>query len=90
VKHCTVADEPNDMSEDELVVEEEGIATDAAAIPDDGRGAHDAVIVRTTREKAIEQMRLEGVEIDPAEEKMALQLFPKVSVTLGKYTIYDN
>jgi hypothetical protein len=53
-------------------VEEEGIATDAAATPDDGRDAHDSVIIKTTHDKAIEIMRAEGVEIDSKENKMAL------------------
>ena len=65
-----------DGSDDELAVEEEGIATDAAAMPDDGRDAHDSAIVKTTCDKAIEMMRLEGIDIDDEEEKMALQLFP--------------
>jgi hypothetical protein len=68
-----------DDSEVELAVEEEGIATDAAAMPDDGRDAHNSAIVKTTRDKAIEMMRLEGTNIDPEEKKMALQLFPRVS-----------
>jgi hypothetical protein len=68
-----------DDSDDELAVEEEGIATDAAAMPDDGRDAHNSAIVKTTRDKAIEMMRLGGINIDPEEEKMALQLFPRVS-----------
>jgi len=62
-------------------VEEEGVATDAAAVPDDGRDAHDSVVVRTTHDKAIEKMRAEGVEIDEEENKMALQLFPQVCIT---------
>ena len=65
-----------DDSDDELAAEEEGIATDAAAMPDDGRDAHDSAIVKTTCDKAIEMMRLEGIDIDPEEKKMALQLFP--------------
>jgi hypothetical protein len=68
-----------DDSDDELAVEEEGIATDAAAMPDDGRDAHDSAIVKTTRDKAIKMMRLEGTNINPEEKKMALQLFPRVS-----------
>jgi len=62
-------------------VEEEGVVTDAAAVPDDGRDAHDSAVVRTTRDKAIEKMRAEGVEIDEEESKMALQLFPRVCIT---------
>jgi hypothetical protein len=44
-------------------VEEEGVATDAAAVPDDGRDAHDSAVVKTTCDKAIEKMRAEGVEM---------------------------
>jgi hypothetical protein len=57
-------------------VEEEGVAADVAAMPDDGRDAHDSAVVRTTCNKAIEKMRAEGVEIDKEESKIALQLFP--------------
>jgi hypothetical protein len=71
--------EPDDVSDDEIAAEEEGIATDAAATPDDGRDAHDSAIIKTTRDMAIEMMRLDGVVIDPEENKMALQLFPRVS-----------
>ena len=71
-----------DDSDDELAVEEEGIATDAAAMPDDGRDAHDSAIVKTTRDKAIEMMRLEDIDIDLKEENMALQLFPQVSAKI--------
>jgi hypothetical protein len=45
-------------------------------MPDDGRGAHDSVILKTTCDKAIEMMRVDGVEIELEKEKMALQLFP--------------
>ena len=62
-------------------MKEEGVATDAAAVPNDGRDAHDSAVVRTTHDKAIEKMRAEGVEIDEEESKMALQLFPRVCIT---------
>jgi hypothetical protein len=62
-------------------VEEEGVATDAAAVPDDGRDAHGSAVVRTTCNKAIEKMRAKGVEIDKEESKMAHQLFPQVRIT---------
>jgi hypothetical protein len=75
----TVVAEDDDSSDDDLAVEEEGIATDAASVPDDGRDAHDAAILKTTRGQAIEKMRERGVVIDTEEEKMALQLFPRVS-----------
>jgi hypothetical protein len=57
-------------------MEEKGVATDAAAVPDDGRDTHDSAVIRTTHNKAIEKMRAEGVEIDEEKSKMALQLFP--------------
>lgn len=79
--------ESDNTSDNELAVEEEGIATDAAAIPDDGRGAHDSVIIKTTHDKAIEMMRAEGVEIDSEQNKMAFQLFPRVSINLLCYCI---
>ncbi|KAF8240130.1 hypothetical protein L208DRAFT_1234831, partial [Tricholoma matsutake] len=65
----------SDDSDDELAVHEEGIENDSAAMPDDGRDAHDTAIVKTTCGQAIEMMRKKGVSIDPQEEKMALQLF---------------
>jgi hypothetical protein len=58
-------------------VEEEGVATDAAAVPDDGRDAHDSAVVRTTRDKAIEKMRAEGVEIDESRAKWHFSFSPK-------------
>ena len=84
-----IAIEPNDIPNSELAVGEEGIATDAATIPDDGRDAHDSVVIKTTRDKAIEMMRGKGIEIDSEENKMALQLFPQVSINLSQlnYTI---
>ena len=76
-----IAVESNDIPDSELAVEEKGIATDAATMPDDGRDAHDSVVIKTTRDKAIEMMRAEGIEIDEEESKMALQLFPRVCIT---------
>ena len=61
-------------SDNDLAAKEEGIANDAAATPDDGRDAHDSVIVKTTHDIAIEMMRGEGLEISSEENKMALQL----------------
>jgi hypothetical protein len=81
--------ESSDIPDSELAIEEEGIATDAATIADDGRDAHDSVVIKTTRDKAIEKMRAEGIEINSEENKMALQLFPRVSISLSQldYTV---
>jgi hypothetical protein len=86
---AAAAVESNDIPDSELAVEEEGIATDAAAAPDDGRDAHDSVVIKTTHDKAIEIMRAEGIEINSEESKMALQLFPRVSINLSQlnYTV---
>ena len=53
-------------------------------MPDDGRDAHDLTVIRSTRDKAIEMMRAQDVEIDSEENKMALQLFPRVSINLSQ------
>lgn len=53
-------------------------------MPDDGRDAHDLTVIRSTRDKAIEMMRVQDVEIDSEENKMALQLFPRVSINLSQ------
>jgi hypothetical protein len=77
----------DDDSDDELAVHEEGIENDSAAVPDDGRDAHDTAIVKTTRGQAIEMMRKKGISIDPLEEKMALQLFPCVRIFISQHSI---
>jgi len=41
-------------------------------VPDDGRDAHDLTVIRSTWDKAIEMMRVQDVEIDSEENKMAL------------------
>ena len=53
-------------------------------MPDDGRDAHDLTVIRSTRDKAIEMVRVQDVEIDSEENKMALQLFPRVSINLSQ------
>ena len=53
-------------------------------MPDDGRDAHDLTVIRSTRDKAIEMMRVQDVDIESEENKMALQLFPRVSINLSQ------
>ena len=81
-----VIDDDN-TSDNELAVQEEGIANDAASIPDDGRDIHDATILKTTYGQAIAKMREKGVEINLEEKRMALQPFPRVSYTFKLYTL---
>ncbi|KAF8237450.1 hypothetical protein L208DRAFT_1247476, partial [Tricholoma matsutake] len=83
LKFHTVAAIADDDSDDELAVHEEGIENDSAAVPDDGRDAHDTAIVKTTCGQAIEMRREKGISIDPLEEKMVLQLFLKCSIFDG-------
>ena len=77
----------DDDSDDELAVHEEGIENDSAAVPDDGRDAHDNAIVKTTRGQAIEMMRKNSISIDSLEEKIALQLFPCVRIFISQHSI---
>jgi len=85
--HTVAAIADDDDSDDELAVHEEGIENDSAAVPDDGRDAHDTAIVKTTRGQAIEMMRKRGISIDPLEEKMALQCFPCVRIFILQHSI---
>jgi hypothetical protein len=43
--------------------------------------------LKTTRGQAIAKMSEEGVDIDLEEEKMALQLFPRVSSIISNYIL---
>ena len=75
-----VQEEPEEASDDELAAEEEGIAAAEASTPDSAaRDAQDAVVIKGICGQAICSMQDQGIYIDPAEEKMALRLFPCVS-----------
>ena len=65
----------------------EGIKNDSAAVPDDGRDAHDTAIVKTTHGQEIEMMSKRGISIDLSEEKMALQLFLCVRIFISQHSI---
>jgi hypothetical protein len=69
------------VDEDDIAAEEEADAEDPTLI-DVGRVIHDNAVVRTIRGQAIQIMKDQGVIIDAGEEKMALQLFPRVSYPL--------
>lgn len=70
----------SDNDEDAAAAEEEEANTNSESV-DDGREAHDEALLKTIRGQAIRLMRDKGVVIDAEEEKMALQLFPRVSYT---------
>ena len=71
----------DEVDEDDIAAEEEADAEDPTLI-DVGRVTHDNAVVRTIRGQAIQIMKDQGVIIDVGEEKMALQLFPRVSYPL--------
>jgi hypothetical protein len=66
---------------DEAIEEETAVSADAHK-GDDGQSAHDDSVIKSLRGRAIKIMKDQGVVIDRSDEKMALQLFPRVSLTL--------
>ena len=68
------------IGEENQAIEEEAIDTAAMEPEDDGRGLHDDLVVGSLRKTAIQMMEDQGVVIESAEEKMALQIFPHVNV----------
>jgi len=67
-----------ESDEDEAVEEEAAISADVGE-SDNGQIVHDALVVKTLRGRAIQIMKDQGIEIEKDKEKMALQLFPRVS-----------
>lgn len=75
-------DGDSDMeSEDEAVREEAAVSEDAAE-GDSGQVIHDDLVVKTLWGRAIQIMKDKGIVIEKEEEKMALLLFPHVSLVL--------
>lgn len=71
------SDDSND-SEDEAAEEEADVSEDVG-VGNNGQSVHDNLVVKTLRQRAIQIMKDDGVVIEKADEKMALQLFPRVS-----------
>jgi len=74
--------EQDDDSEDEeeiAVIEEADVEEDEAE-NDEGQTIHNEKVARTLWGKAIFQMAAKGITIDSVEERVALQIFPKVSL----------
>ncbi|EDR12558.1 uncharacterized protein LACBIDRAFT_323892 [Laccaria bicolor S238N-H82] len=65
--------------EEEIAVIEEADVEEDEAENDEGRIVHNEKVAKTLREKAIQQMEANGIIIDSGEEKVALQIFPKVA-----------
>ena len=74
--------EQGDDSEDEeeiAVIEGADVEEDEAD-NDEGQTIHNEKVAKTLWEKAIFQMAAKGITIDSVEERVALQIFPKVSL----------
>jgi hypothetical protein len=65
--------------EEEIAVIEEADVEEDEAENDEGQTVHNEKVAKTLREEAIFQMEANGITIDSVEERVALQIFPKVS-----------
>jgi len=69
-------------SDEELAVEE-AVVDDQVEKDDEGQIEHDREAVKSSRDQAILDMRMEyGVRMTAAEEKTALKIFPAVKFLL--------
>jgi hypothetical protein len=66
-----------DSDEDEAVEEEAAVFADATE-GNNGQSVHDNSVVKTLRDRAIQIMKDRGVVIEMEDQRMALQLFPRV------------
>lgn len=73
------AGDSSDDVADEIAVNEEADATMEGLEDDEGQGAHNEIVVKTIRGRAIQYMEKKGIVMDSKEVKEALQIFPKVS-----------
>jgi hypothetical protein len=58
---------------------EEDLLADEPHVEDDGQVAHDNQVVNTVKARVIREMVAKGICISVTEEKIALNLFPRVS-----------
>ncbi|KAF8494903.1 hypothetical protein F5888DRAFT_1795030 [Russula emetica] len=66
-------------SDKDKAIEEEAAVSAAAWEGDNGQSVHDDSVVKTLHGRAIQIMNNKGVMINKKDEKMALQLFPRVA-----------
>ena len=83
------SDSSDSESEDNTADEEDDPAGDTTEI-DEGQGLHNDRVARTLRGKAIEVMERKGIYIDQAEDKIALQIFPRVSAVYYNIPVTIN
>ena len=74
-----VDDGDSEVSDEDEAVEEEAAISEDMGESDSGQSVHDNAVVKTLRERAIQIMKDQGVVIEKEDEKMAFQLFPRVS-----------
>lgn len=87
LEHVIEDGETLDDEEDAAVVEEAEATASVPTAEDDGRDAHDEAVSNTMRGEAIRIMAAKGITIADAEKKVALQLFPRVSL-LSSHTYF--
>ncbi len=79
-------DGSSDSDSEDDAADEEDAAGEITEI-DEGQGVHNDRVAKTIREKAIQIMEKKGIYIDRAEDKMALQIFPRVRTIYYDYNI---
>lgn len=79
----------DELDGDDIAVEEEADASLEADEDDEGQAVHNDRVAKTIREKAIHFMEEQKqVYLDPHEEKIALQIFPRVSLIIYNISKY--
>lgn len=79
-----VLDEGDALDEDEAIWQEAEF-DDEDDEQDEGQAVHNEKIAKTLKEKAIRFMAQKNINIDPEEEKITLQIFPRVCGILYVY-----
>jgi len=80
----TDSDSDSDSDDDAAVNEEVEITVEAGE-EDEGQEAHNTQVARTLRGKAIQIMAAKNVRLDTGEDRMALQIFPRVRLFFLAY-----
>ena len=85
--------ESDDSDDEDIAAAEEAIIDNQVEHDDDGQIEHDQEAVKSSRDKAIQDMgTFYNVRMTPEEEKMALKIFPAVyflfSNAMSKSLIY--
>jgi hypothetical protein len=74
--------EPHDSDDEDIAAAEEATIDDQVEHDDDGQIEHDREAVKSSRDKAIQDMgAFYNVRMTPEEEKMALKIFPAVYIS---------